>query len=110
MIILAFIVRTFDERYNRYYYYVMVKNKKTRSNEISRPATEEEIKNYHSTHFQEDVLTTRICDSPFCEKPYKLSKAKKYQLFVTNPKRGAYEFDHCSEKCREEHLAALGGK
>lgn len=110
---MEFIKKVFKPGTNKHYYYVydaVIKNKK-RVEIFVRNATIDEIKAYLSDRTRDDNLTFMVCDNPFCENTFRVTKQEKIQFNLIDPRdKKKLEFQYCSAKCREDHGEQLRAK
>jgi len=90
-----------------YYVAIRIKRNEKWGTKIIRKATKEEIEAYLEQRKQDNV--TVVCDNPYCDKQFQISREQKIFLNTLNPRhRNTFEFWHCSNECRNAHLTALG--
>jgi len=110
---MEFIKRVFDNKMNKYFYYVVIKVKRNNKwhHKYVRAATIEEIKTFKSGKSQEENLTIMVCAKPDCENIFKVTKQEKNLFNTIEPRdKKKYQFQYCSAKCQEEHGIELRGK
>jgi hypothetical protein len=72
----------------------------------SRRATKEEIEIYLEQRHQE--FCPVICDNPFCDTIFYISRGDKILLNLSNPKEKlSFEWKYCSSECQARHQTAL---
>ena len=103
---MEYIKKVFKPKTNRHYYYIYksyTRNGK-QFEEFVRDATIEEIKTFNSAKSREDNLTIMVCDNPYCEEIFRVTKQEKILFNLIEPRdKKKLQFQYCSDKCREEH-------
>ena len=110
---MEYIKKVFKSKTNKHYYYIyrsFTRNGK-QFEEFVRDATIEEIKAFNSAKERDKNLTTQICANPFCENNFRITKQEKILFYLIEPRdKKKFQFQYCSEKCREEHGELLRTK